>query len=263
MTDPLHRRAIRAAFDQAANTYDGAAQVQREACLRLHHLAMESPCQLPEGAWLLDAGCGTGFGLPHLAARFPTAQVVALDFAPAMLRRLTGPVGLPVEGDIEHLPLAEGSLQGAWSSLALQWCHPQRALAEFQRVLVPGGQAWIATLGPGTLQELRAAFAAIDGAEHVIPFHNLTDWAEAALQVGFTLRASQQMETWATAPTLRDLLRDIKAIGAHSVGAGRRRTPLGKAAWRTLETRYEVHRRADGLLPATYDLILLHLEKPR
>ena len=53
------------------------------------------------------------------------------------------------------------------------------------------------------------------------------------------------------------------AIGAHAVGSGRRHAPLGKAAWRSLEARYEAHRRPDGLLPATYDLVLLHLEKPR
>lgn len=263
MIDPQRRQAIRAAFDQAAATYDGAAQVQREVCRRLDDLAGEQACPLPEGGLILDAGCGTGFGLPYLAARFPTAQVVALDFAPAMLRRLSSRTAWPVEADLERLPLAEGCLHGAWSSLALQWCRPDQALAEFQRVLAPGGQAWIATLGPGTLGELRGAFAAIDEAEHVIAFRNRDEWTGAARQAGFHLRTSRQAQTWATAPTLRGLLRDIKAIGAHSVGSGRRRTPLGKAAWRSLEAHYEAHRRADGLLPATYDLILLHLEKPR
>jgi malonyl-CoA O-methyltransferase len=287
MTDPAHRQAVRAAFERAAETYDDAARVQREVCQRLDALidrqaeASASACpdfplshweragvreaapQLPRGApdLVLDAGCGTGFGLPLLARRFPAARLIAADFAPAMLQRLPPGLGLALGADLECLPLPSGSMDAVWSSLALQWCQPARALAELHRVLAPGGPAWLATLGPATLGELRAAFDGIDEAEHVIPFHDLQAWSACAGAAGFRVVAAEQAATWATAPTLHRLLRDIKAIGAHSVGSGRRRAPLGKAAWRTLEARYEAHRRPDGLLPATYDLILLHLEK--
>ncbi|HAG76702.1 MAG TPA: malonyl-[acyl-carrier protein] O-methyltransferase BioC, partial [Thauera sp.] len=43
---------------------------------------------------------------------------------------------------------------------------------------------------------------------------------------------------------------------------GRRRTPLGRQAWLAVSARYERHRLADGLLPATYDTILLAVRKP-
>jgi malonyl-CoA O-methyltransferase len=46
------------------------------------------------------------------------------------------------------------------------------------------------------------------------------------------------------------------------VGSARRRAPLGRAAWRRLEAHYERHRRADGVLPASYEVILLALDKP-
>ena len=210
---------------------------------------------------ILDAGCGTGFGLPLLSRRFPAARLLAVDFAPAMLRRLPPGLGPGLCADLECLPLVDASVDAVWSSLALQWCRPARALGELHRVLVPGGPAWLATLGPATLEELRAAFAGVDSADHVIPFHDLAAWSAYARDTGFRVVAAEQARIWATAPTLRELLRDIKAIGAHAVGSGRRRAPLGKAAWRSLETRYEAHRRPDGLLPATYDLILLHLEK--
>jgi malonyl-CoA O-methyltransferase len=303
--DTAHRQSVRAAFDRAAETYDGAAVVQREVCERLD--AMVGPacslslrdqgvgsgsggsgsvlpaseagpvCKPARGAQgrdagsgthrtpalILDAGCGTGFGLPLLARRFPAARLLAADFAPAMLRRLPPGLGVALGADLECLPLPSGCVDVVWSSLALQWCKPARALAELHRVLAPGGPAWLATLGPATLHELRAAFAGIDEAEHVIPFHDLASWSAFARAAGFRIVAAEQALTWATAPTLRRLLRDIKAIGAHAVGSGRRRAPLGKAAWRSLEARYEVHRRPDGLLPATYDLVLLHLEKSR
>lgn len=264
MTDAAHRRAVRAAFERAAETYDGAAAVQKDVCQRLDGLIerqpeASGPTRPP--ALILDAGCGTGFGLPLLARRFPAARLLAVDFAPAMLRRLPAGLGLALGADLECLPLRGGGVDAVWSSLALQWCRPARALAELHRVLAPGGQAWLATLGPATLGELRGAFAGIDEAAHVISFHDLATWIGHAIDTGFRVVATEQAPTWATAPTLHRLLKDIKAIGAHSVGSGRRRAPLGKAAWRSLEARYEAYRRSDGLLPATYDLILLHLEK--
>lgn len=264
-TIPKH--VVRRAFDRAAATYDSAAAVQREIC---HRLAEFAALRLASAAPLqrvVDAGCGTGYGLDLLARLCPHATLIALDFAPAMLARLTpgGPgqaPPVPLCADLEALPLAGASIDAVWSSLALQWCEPAAALAEFGRVLRPGGEAWIATLGPRTLWELRDAFKAVDDAEHAIRFHSRERWIAAAVAAGFEPLADDNFPVFAVAPDLRQLLRDIKAIGAHSVGAQRRREPLGRAAWKVLETRYETHRRDDGLLPATYDLILLTLRKP-
>lgn len=288
------KRAVREAFNRAASSYDGAAAVQRAACAALARFA--APYR-PAGSLtrVLDAGCGTGHALALLGERFPAATLLALDFAPAMLARLvvarTGaaPPGdteraaihdagsdvesecgfahpacaaVPLCGDLEALPLADASVDLVWSSLALQWCDPARAFTEFARVLRPGGAAWLATLGPGTLHELREAFAAVDDAEHVIRFHPPGHWLASAAHAGLAVRAHDTCTVYALADDLRSLLADIKAIGAHSVGAGRRRAPLGKAAWRTLQARYERHRRSDGLLPASYDVILIALTRP-
>ncbi|AYH43162.1 malonyl-ACP O-methyltransferase BioC [Azoarcus sp. DN11] len=260
-----HKQQVRKAFDRAAESYDRAAAVQREVCHRLAALAAATP---PSGSVsrILDAGCGTGFGLELIARAHPAVHIVALDFAPAMLARLRqehpGDAISPLCADLEALPLAAGSLDAVWSSLALQWCDPALALAQIARALRPGGVAWIATLGPATLHELREAFALVDEASHVIRFHPATEWIAAAESAGLAPIGRDLDPAWALAPDLRALLRDIKAIGAHSVGEQRRRKPLGRAAWRTLEAAYEAHRRPDGLLPATYDLILLALRKP-
>ncbi|WP_407280516.1 methyltransferase domain-containing protein [Aromatoleum evansii] len=259
-----HKQQVRKAFDSAADSYDRAAAVQREVCHRLATLAATTP---PSGSVsrILDAGCGTGFGLDLIARAQPDAHIVALDFAPAMLARVrqnsSASTISPLCADLEALPLAAGSLDAAWSSLALQWCDPALSLAQIAHALRPGGVAWIATLGPATLWELREAFARVDEASHVIRFHPPAHWIAAAEKAGLTAVASDLEPAYALAPDLRGLLRDIKAIGAHSVGEQRRRKPLGRAAWRTLEAAYETHRRPDGQLPATYDLILLALRK--
>ncbi len=265
-TRKAHKRAVRHAFDRAAPGYDAAAAVQREVCarlaalVRLHHRGQTV-------RHTLDAGCGTGFGQAHLAALFPESTQFALDFAPAMLHRLRA--GLPAAGDtlavcadLEHLPFATGSLDQIWSSLAVQWCDPALALAELGRCLSPGGEAWIATLGPRTLWELRTAFAAVDDDAHVLAFHPAETWTAASHAAGLTAVAVEHADAPALAPDLRSLLRDIKAIGAHTVGDARRRRPLGRHAWARLQSAYEHYRRADGQLPATYDLILLALRKP-
>ncbi|KON80318.2 methyltransferase domain-containing protein [Azoarcus sp. PA01] len=263
-TVPKH--VVRRAFDRAAVTYDSAAAVQREICNRLAEFVARRLASVPPLQRVVDAGCGTGYGLDLLARLCPQATLIALDFAPAMLARLAAGSGhvqpVPLCADLEALPLADGSIDAVWSSLALQWCEPSLALGEFARVLRPGGEAWIATLGPRTLWELRDAFTAVDDAEHAIRFHSRERWLAEAVAAGFEPLAADNFPVFAVAPDLRQLLRDIKSIGAHSVGAQRRREPLGRAAWKMLETRYETHRRDDGLLPATYDLILLALRKP-
>ncbi len=260
MTDgPASKARVRQAFHRAAERYDQAALVQREIRVRLAAFAAAYPCTRPVRR-VLDAGCGTGQALGLLAAAHPAAELLALDFAPGMLARVAGHPRICA--DLEHLPLAAGCVDALWSSLALQWCTPRLALAELARVLHPGGAGWIATLGPHTLHELRAAFATVDAAEHVIPFHPPEHWQAAAGAAGLRVRALERTACAALAPDLRALLRSIKAIGAQSVGHGPR-APLGRAAWRRLEADYENRRRSDGLLPATYDVILLAVERPQ
>lgn len=278
---PAHtrRHAIRTAFERAAASYDAAAHIQRETCSRLAAFGtgFDRSLALAPGARVLDAGCGTGFGLAALDRLCPDAHRIGVDLAPSMLAHARLRAGqpaevraqapeaaafLPVCGDLEHLPLATTSLALVWSSLALQWCTPRTALAEIARVLAPGGVALVATLGPHTLRELREAFAAIDEHRHTIDFHPPAHWNAAATGCGLQVEGVENVALQACAPDLRRLLRDIKAIGAATVDGERRRRPLGRTAWAKLEAHYERHRRADGQLPATYDLILLALRKP-
>lgn len=254
------KRAVRAAFDQAAPSYAAAAQVQQQICDALSTLMQQHGPGL-DPTRILDGGCGTGFGLERLRQVFPHAELIALDFAPAMLRQLPACSPSRICGDLEALPLASGCCDAVWSSLALQWCTPQRALAELARILRPGGRAWLATLGPQTLQELDAVWRQHGRPSPRIQFHNTHDWLSAARQAGLHCRARQNLLLPALAPDLRSLLRQIKAIGAHRIDPAQRR-PLGKDSWRALEASYEHYRRSDGLLPASYDTILIALEKP-
>ena len=158
------KKEVRRAFDRAAHTYDGAARVQRETARRLLEFARESAHESatnrlsPETVrTLLDAGCGTGQALSGLVAHFPQAQRIALDFSTAMLDHAcrAAPDVLPVCADLERLPLPNDAIDLYWSNLALQWYNPAASLREIARVLSPAGEAWIATLGPRTIDDLR------------------------------------------------------------------------------------------------------------
>jgi malonyl-CoA O-methyltransferase len=60
---------------------------------------------------------------------------------------------------------------------------------------------------------------------------------------------------------VRDLMRELKAIGAHNVATGRSRTLTGKRFLQDVGHRYESFRQ-DGRLPATFEIIYGHAWKP-
>jgi malonyl-CoA O-methyltransferase len=272
----LDKHAIRRSFDLAADSYDAAADMQREIGARLlDHLDLMklSPRRV------MDAGAGTGHALPWLSSRYPDAEVIALDLAPGMLRKIRasqanhgwlGHMAARLRGrkiaphptlvcaDIEHLPLANTSLDLVWSNLALQWVGDlTRTFRGLHRALRPGGLLLFSSFGPDTLKELRAAFSEIDGYAHVNRFVDMHDVGDALIQAGFKNPVMEMEYLTLTYTELKGLLADLKAIGAHTVLGERRSGLMGRARWRQLEANYERHRQA-GRLPATYEVIYGH-----
>ncbi len=268
------KRAIRRAFESAAATYDDAAFLQQEIARRLDE-HFEGMKIVPQR--ILDAGCGTGFAAPLLKARFPKASLVGLDLAHAMAaraRELHGaapgwrgllsrlaPGPAPYAAlcaDMERLPLAKDSLDLVWSSLALQWVgEPDSAFREIHRALKPEGLFLFATFGPDTLMELRAASADLDGHQHVNRFIDMHDLGDALVHAGFSNPVMEMERVTLTYQALPGLLRDLKAIGAHTVLEDRRAGLMGKREWQRLADNYERFRR-DGRLPATYEVVYGH-----
>ena len=251
------KRRIRESFDRAANTYDGAALVQRRVCERLlEELTKQGPAPLT----LLDAGCGTGFGARLLRQHWPDARISGVDFAPAMLALARCESDDCCAADIEKLPFADASFDLWWSSLSIQWCTADDVFREAARVLKSGGRLAVSTLGPGTFSELRQAFAGIDPHRHTLHFSEAETIADALARAGFVnidfLRETHTLHY----PDLKSLLRAVKAIGAQNVGSGGRSGMMGRSAWQQLEEAYEQHRQSAGL-QASYDVILAYATK--
>jgi SAM-dependent methyltransferase len=107
---------------------------------------------VPEGGRVLDAGCGSGSMTRLLASRNPKAHIVGVDFNPRFIAyagNRAAAEGLTntsfEQGDVQDLSFNDGGFDVVWSHLVLYFLpDPARAIAEFRRVLRPGGRLVIA-----------------------------------------------------------------------------------------------------------------------
>lgn len=115
-------------------------------------LAMRALLGDVAGLDVLDAGCGTGVHARYCASR--GARVVGVDVSHRLLveaRRLAAEEGVSVrfvEGDIENLGMFPGERFDAIISSVVLALHLREVLAEFHRVLRPGGHVYLSDLHP-------------------------------------------------------------------------------------------------------------------
>ena len=232
---------MRRSFERAAATYDSNNVLQCEVGLRLmKHL---DPIRI-EPTRIVDVGCGTGMFLEPLARRYPKAEIVGVDIAHPMLRRAAARTPwfmrlLRAETPAPDLrrrraPAARhgiGTLRvlqpRAAVDAARERCSPR------PRACFPvGGLFMFSTFGPDTLKELRAAFAAVDGYQHVNTFIDMHDLGDGLVHAGFADPVMEMEVITLEYATVEKVARDLKAIGAHNSMPGRPRGLAGRARWR-------------------------------
>ena len=236
---------------------------------------------------VLDAGCGSGADLAILQNRFSDAQLFGIDASTAMLlaagaqqrsawaalngvlgqwlpdrlRRATGQPGL-IAGDFANLPFSANSFDLVWSNLALHW-HPQpdRVYAEWRRILRTEGLLMFSCFGPDTLKELRAAFAALDATPHALPFVDMHDFGDMLVEAGFSTPVMDMETITLTYASVDKLWSDVRAMGGNPL-ATRRRSLIGRDAWRRVTEKLESTRGADGRIPLSFEIIYGHAFRP-
>lgn len=257
MSNTLDILHVRRAFARAATTYDAHAVLQAEVGMRLQERLdyFERTVQS-----VLDLGCGTGQGTRQVCQRYSSAQVIGVDIALPMLHQAKRHNAdadrfVPVCADAEALPLADTSIDLIYSNLCVQWCNRlDRVFDEFRRVLKPQGLLLFTTFGPDTLYELRSAFSKVDAMPHVSRFIDMHNIGDALLAAGFRDPVMDVEHITLTYANVRDLMRELKAIGATNADQQRRRALMGKAHLRQVIDAYEKFR-TDDRLPATYEVI--------
>jgi SAM-dependent methyltransferase len=151
----------------AFNAYEAAGWGERAATyhrslLHVTRLVIDpllDAAAIGAGTRVLDVGTGPGYVAAAAAARGATA--VGVDVADAMvaLARSLHPRVEFDRGDAEHLQFADGSFDALVANFAIPHLgRPERAAAEFARVLAPGGRVALSTWDLPAASRLPGAF---------------------------------------------------------------------------------------------------------
>jgi malonyl-CoA O-methyltransferase len=249
-------------FNRAARTYEKWSKLQEmvgENLLeRLEWLKIE-----PQ--YILEVGAGIGRLSRALSQQYQKAEVYSIDISINMAQfahqKAFNDVQKPhfICADGAQLPFADKSIDLLMSNLMLQWCNDiETIFAEFARVLKPDGALFFSTFGPETLTELRHSFAQVDDAIHLNHFLDMHDIGDTLLQVGLTNPVMDVDWFQFTYNDVKQLMLELKHIGAHNMTAGRPRGLMGKDKFRAMLTTYEQYRLPEGSIPATYEIVYGH-----
>lgn len=259
------KKQVARQFSRAAASYDSAATIQQQAIERLLTF-LPAVVNQDLGHWL-DIGCGTGAAFEPLLER-GIRHLTGVDLAEGMLQfaqQQTADSNIInrlefVQADADDLPFHDGSKNGIFSSLMLQWSeNPLHTLNEWQRVLRPGSMMAIATLLPGTQQELSDAWHQIDERPHVNQFVEKQRLVDICAQLNLEIITQHQERLIEHYDSLTELLRSLKAIGATNVNSGRKSGLGGRAALKQLDQFYP--RDNNGKLPVSYQVFWLVIRK--
>ncbi|RYM02201.1 class I SAM-dependent methyltransferase [Sporolactobacillus sp. THM7-7] len=138
---------------------------------------------------VLDVGCGTGATSWLLAERVK-ADVTALDFHPAMVARArqralkSAATFNVVQASAEAIPFQDQTFDWVVSESVTAFTDRSRSIAEYYRVLVPGGR--LLAIEMTILQKISAADEkAIQSVYGVSGLLSASDWRKAWEEAGF------------------------------------------------------------------------------
>ena len=257
----LDKKTTRKHFERAAESYDAAAVLQQEVAKRLSE-RLDYIKIKPKRS--LDVGCGTGYLTKDLLSRYPKAKVVALDLALNMVRKskqhgrwLHKPQA--VCADADQLPIKADSVELIVSNLMLQWSNDlNKTFTGFHSVLAPNGLLLFSTFGPDTLKEMRESWANVDQQPHTSSFSDMHEIGDALLNAGFINPVTDMETITMTYKSVRQLMKDIKNIGATNSRTERSKGLMGKQKLNAFEKAYDAFKTKDGLYPATWEIIYGH-----
>lgn len=242
----IDERAARRRFERAARSYAGASRLEAEVAARM--LERLDYVKLAPRR-IVDAGSGPARDASALGTRYRGAEIIALDYALAMLprpRRWLKRRLLSVCGDMARLPLAAQSAELVWCNMALHWVNePLAALREFARVLAPEGLLMFSTLGPDTLKELREAA----GAARVHQFIDMHDLGDMLTALGYSAPVMDMELLRIEYAEGARLIADLRASGQTNAHAARPRGLAGHGFLKAFRA---------APLSATYEVVYGH-----
>ncbi len=168
--------------------------------------------------------------------------------------------------DEETLPFAPHSFDLIVSNMGLHWVNDvPGALAQIRASLRPEGLFLAALIGENSLYELRACLleaeiAVTGGASpRLSPMIELQSASALMRRAGFALPVADIETVTLLYPTMFALMRDLRGMGQTNAQTNRLRWPTRRAVFFQAAKLYqERFGTAEGLIPATFDIIYLH-----
>jgi len=225
----------------------------------------------------LDVGTGLGHGAARLAQRYPQATVLGLDLAAPMAAQAArlhgaGALGLlagrlqrwfgggagarvaPLFAacDTARLPLRRSCVDLLWSNLAWHWFAGHASvLAEWQRVMRPGGLLMFSAFGVDTLRELRGIGLRLPA------LHDMHDVGDALSAAGFAepvMDAERFAVSWDRADKL---VAELSALGGNPL-RGRARGLRGRQARERWLGAIQALAGPDGRVAISFEVVYGH-----
>jgi NADH dehydrogenase [ubiquinone] 1 alpha subcomplex assembly factor 5 len=267
------RALLRRRRDRAAAGISAYDFLFREVAERLAERLEEVRRSFPLA---LDLGCHHGCLASALGSRGGIGRLVQSDLSPAYAvaaRNATADskargakiLTPTLAADEEFLPFADGCFDLVLSSMVLHWANDlPGSLIQIRRALRPDGLFLGAMLGGATLGELRQALlqaeaeADAGASPRISPFAELRDAAALLQRASFALPVADIDRITVSYPDALSLMRDLRGMGESNVLRARRRKPLRRQTLlRAAEIYHQRHRRGDGKVVATFDVLFL------
>ena len=171
----------------------------------------------------------------------------------------------PVVPDDETLALTAHSHDLVVHALGLHWANdPVGQLVQSRHALMPDGLFLGFLFGGQTLQELRACLAVAEAevtgglSPRVLPMAEIRDLGALLQRAGFALPVADSFTKTVRYRDAWHLMRDLRLMGEGNALAARLRRPTRRAVLaRAAEVYHEQYADADGLIPATFEIICL------
>jgi malonyl-CoA O-methyltransferase len=203
-----------------------------------------------------------------LSQAYPRAQVLRVEADAALLQRgqeqLSARWWSPRHWTgartacVAPSQLAAGSADMLWANMMLHLAaEPLAQLQQWQRALAVDGFLMFSTLGPGSLQGLRALYARCGWPAPHAPFVDMHDLGDMLVRSGFADPVMDQEVLTLTWPDAGSMLGELRSLGGNADPA--RSAGLRTPRWRQrLCTELQQLQGSDGRLRLDFELVYGH-----